>query len=127
MEACERDYSSILAYRYLLERTHEPFEHTLYPFVPQWTHQLNATMRFQPVRVPDRIPSQNVKLVEGDFLNDFTEEGVYDAVVTLFFIDMSVNIIDFLETIRRILKVGGVWINLGRQSAFRNFTRDGRR
>ena len=118
MEVCERDYSAILAYRYLLNGTKAPFEHTIYPFVWHWTHQLNGDMRYRPVRIPDKIPSHNVKLVEGDFLQEFTEEGVYDAVVTLFFIDMSVNIVDFLETIWRILKVGGLWVNLGRKIYF---------
>jgi N2227-like protein len=118
VEACELDYSAILAYHYILNCTHEPFEHTFYPFVTHWVHQLNATQRFQPVRIPDILPSHNVKLVEGDFLKELTEEGVYDAIVTLFFIDMSENIIDFLETIKRLLKVGGLWVNLGREPFF---------
>lgn len=55
-----------------------------------------------------------VKLVEGDFLNMFPRDGEYDVVVTLFFIDMSENVIDFLRNINRLLKPGRVWINLGR-------------
>jgi carnosine N-methyltransferase len=121
VDACERDHSSILAYRHLLNGTNTPFEHTFYPFVSHWTHQLNGDMRYRPVRVPDKIPSHNVKLIEGDFLQEFTEEGVYDAVVTLFFIDMSENIVDFLETIRKVLKVGGLWVNLGRKPSLCHF------
>jgi carnosine N-methyltransferase len=34
-------------------------------------------------------------------------------VVTCFFIDCANNIIEFIETIFRILKPGGSWINLG--------------
>ncbi|KAM1492435.1 hypothetical protein EV2_025128 [Malus domestica] len=39
--------------------------------------------------------------------------GVWDAVVTCFFIDTAHNIIEYIEIISRILKDGGVWINLG--------------
>ena len=41
-------------------------------------------------------------------------DGEFDAVITLFFIDISENIIGFLSNIHRLLKPGGVWINLGR-------------
>ncbi|KAG0303833.1 hypothetical protein BGZ97_001728, partial [Linnemannia gamsii] len=37
----------------------------------------------------------------------------WDAVVTCFFIDTAKNIVDYLETIYKILKKGGVWINAG--------------
>ena len=33
--------------------------------------------------------------------------------MTVFFIDTAHNIIDYIETISKILKPGGVWINLG--------------
>ena len=33
--------------------------------------------------------------------------------MTVFFIDTAHNIIDYIETINKILKPGGVWINLG--------------
>ncbi|MFQ6658659.1 hypothetical protein Gotur_027814 [Gossypium turneri] len=39
--------------------------------------------------------------------------GVWDAVVTCFFIDTAHNIIEYIEIISRILKEGGVWINFG--------------
>ena len=37
----------------------------------------------------------------------------WDAVLTCFFIDTARNIVEYLETIYRILKRGGVWINCG--------------
>lgn len=45
----------------------------------------------------------------------FPEDDQFDAVVTLFFIDISDNVIEFLSNIHRLLKPGGVWINLGRR------------
>jgi len=38
---------------------------------------------------------------------------MWDAVVTCFFLDTARNVIQYIELIYKILKVGGVWINLG--------------
>ncbi|KAF7815197.1 carnosine N-methyltransferase-like isoform X3 [Senna tora] len=40
-------------------------------------------------------------------------KSAWDAVVTCFFIDTAHNIVEYIEIISRILKNGGVWINLG--------------
>jgi len=34
-------------------------------------------------------------------------------VTTCFFIDCAHNVVEFVETIHKILKPGGIWINLG--------------
>lgn len=34
-------------------------------------------------------------------------------VVTCFFIDTATNILSYIETIHKILKEGGTWINIG--------------
>ncbi|KAK7434194.1 hypothetical protein VKT23_020324 [Stygiomarasmius scandens] len=113
VDACELDYGSIIAYNYLVNQTTTPFEHTVYPFITNWPFQQTAKGRFAPIRFPDVLPTSRVHLVEGDFLVEFPESEKYDAVVTLFFIDVSENIIDFLSNIHRLLKPGGLWINLG--------------
>lgn len=61
------------------------------------------------------LPNSTVNLIEGDFLREFPLAEQYDAIVTLFFIDTSDNIVDFLANIHRLLKPGGLWINLGRK------------
>jgi carnosine N-methyltransferase len=61
------------------------------------------------------LPNSPVNLIEGDFLREFPLAEQYDAIVTLFFIDTSDNIVDFLANIHRLLKPGGLWINLGRK------------
>lgn len=52
-------------------------------------------------------------MVAGDFLEVYTEPDSWDCVATCFFIDTAHNVLDYLETIWKILKPGGVWINLG--------------
>lgn len=37
----------------------------------------------------------------------------YDAVVTLFFVDTAPNLLRYIETVRHVLKVGGIWCNIG--------------
>ncbi|KAF1953770.1 methyltransferase-like protein [Byssothecium circinans] len=111
--ASELDYGSILAYRLLTNHTGSLHQHTLQPFVTKWTHQANPSSRYSILTVPDHWPNEAVKLVEGDFLEMFPRDGEFDAVVTLFFIDISRNLVDFLTNIHRLLKPRGVWINLG--------------
>lgn len=116
--ANELDYGSILAYRLLTNHTSSLHQHILQPFVTKWTHQANPSSRYSTLTVPDHWPNKAVKLVEGDFLAIFPRDGEFDAVVTLFFIDISENVVDFLSNIHRLLKPGGVWINLGRTLLF---------
>ena len=38
---------------------------------------------------------------------------MWHSVVTCFFIDTAHNVLDYLACINKILKVGGIWVNLG--------------
>ena len=104
-----------MAYHLLTNHTSSLHQHTFQPFVTKWTHQSNPSSRYSTLTVPDHWPNKAVKLVEGDFLDMFPQDGEFDAVVTLFFIDISKNVVDFLGNIHRLLKPGGLWINLGRK------------
>ena len=39
--------------------------------------------------------------------------GVWDCIVTCFFIDTAHNVVDYIEVLAKALKEGGTWINLG--------------
>jgi carnosine N-methyltransferase len=82
------------------------------------------------VQIPDVLPSDlppgsNFSLVAGDFEEvygrqqggeadpDEPSAGLWDAVLTCFFIDTAKNIVNYLRIIHRILAPGGVWVNLG--------------
>lgn len=43
----------------------------------------------------------------------YTEENHWDCIATCFFIDCANNVVQFIETIYKILKPGGIWVNLG--------------
>ncbi|KAF9644136.1 N2227-domain-containing protein [Thelephora ganbajun] len=62
--------------------------------------------------IPDVVPrlSDAFHLDEGDFFDTFPG---WSYVVTLFFIDTSLNVIKTVRHIYSLLEPGGVWINLG--------------
>jgi hypothetical protein len=105
--------------------------HVVHPYAHWFSHQRRIAPLFRGVNVPDVLPRQtdNFRLLEADFLSlpvprpaittiDTGDTRVspnsgYAFIVTLFFIDTSLNIIETLEQIYRLLVPGGVWINLG--------------
>ncbi|KAI0060045.1 N2227-domain-containing protein [Artomyces pyxidatus] len=113
VDANELDYASVIGYKFILNQTTSVFQHTLYPHINDWRFQRTAKGRFNPVRFPDMLPTSPVNLIEGNFLTKFPQSEQYDAVVSLFFIDVSENVVDFLANIHRLLKPGGLWVNLG--------------
>ena len=131
--ANELSFFMILALRFLLssDKTAAVNEHTLRPFAHWFSHQRSNDALFRSVKFPDVLPrlSDKFKLIEGDFLkiphldrrkslaasdrNNPQKVVGYDYIVTLFFIDTSLNVLSTLEHIFNLLKPGGTWINLG--------------
>ncbi|KAK6846384.1 hypothetical protein PG987_001572 [Apiospora arundinis] len=115
----------IAAYRYL-EANHAPESHAFHPFIDSLSHHtttadLKRQVQFPEPQQPDAVlindPSR-VLLVEGDFTTVFSsspddEEQKYDVIVTHFFLDTARNLLTYLDTIFRLLRPGGHWLNLG--------------
>lgn len=103
-----------LAFKFLLspQTTRNVDQHRLHPFVHWWSHQQSASSTFRQVSFPDVVPrlSDTFRLDEGDFF-DVLPGCSY--VVTLFFIDTSLNVIKTIQHIHSLLDPGGIWINLG--------------
>ncbi|CAK9139389.1 unnamed protein product [Ilex paraguariensis] len=60
--------------------------------------------------------TEGFSMCGGDFVevySDPSQVGAWDAVVTCFFLDTAHNIVEYIEIISKILREGGVWINLG--------------
>ena len=72
---------------------------------------------FPDVDIREELKNANAKQIiftKGDFLKLFKgQKEKYNAIITLFFIDVSKNIIEYVEIMHDLLKSGGVWINLG--------------
>ncbi|KAK4237253.1 carnosine N-methyltransferase [Achaetomium macrosporum] len=107
-----------LAYRFLTTHPHNlPNTSTLHPFIASWSHHRTTADMLRPVSFPDApLNPQSVLLVEGDFTTAFRDAeytASFDAVVTHFFIDTARNLMSYLDTITRVLKPGGHWVNFG--------------
>lgn len=118
-----------LAFRFLLseDTTQIPNQHAVQPYASWFSLQRTNDALFRSVTFPDVVPrlSERLKLEERDFLsllplapinnnaNDANNVFGYDYIVTLFFIDTSLNVIQTIEHIYELLRPGGTWINLG--------------
>jgi len=77
---------------------------------------------FKSFKIPDenlleelnKNPEGEMSMVAGEFVEVYKKQyQTWYSVVTCFFIDTANNIIEYIETIHKILKIGGVWINFG--------------
>ncbi|KAL4258879.1 Carnosine N-methyltransferase [Pleurotus pulmonarius] len=135
--ANELSYYMILALRFLLSpsATNRVNQHTIQPYSHWFSHQRSNSALFRRIAFPDALPrlSPSFHVVEEDFLllkppsptspspphafysskeSTYLDTG-YDCIVTLFFIDTSLNVISTIEHIHALLRPGGTWINLG--------------
>lgn len=55
----------------------------------------------------------NEKFILFIWLQVYIDKDEWNCIATCFFIDCANNIVAFIETIYKILKPGGIWINLG--------------
>lgn len=107
-----------LAFRFLLspDTTQYTNQHVLQPYASWFSHQRTNDALFRRLAFPDVVPrlddAHKLDLWDGDFLSLPIAER-YDYIVTLFFIDTSLNVIETVEHIHTLLQPGGMWINLG--------------
>ncbi|RZC45323.1 hypothetical protein C5167_038268 [Papaver somniferum] len=96
-------------------------EWTIYPWIHSNCNSLSDNDQLCPVSFPDIHPAsvgitEGFSMCGGDFVevySDPSQEGAWDTIVTCFFIDTAHNIVEYIETISRLLVDGGAWINLG--------------
>ncbi|KAF4399820.1 hypothetical protein G4B88_021034 [Cannabis sativa] len=101
--------------------TEDAGEWKIYPWIHSNCNSLSDSDQLRPVSIPDIHPAsagltEGFSMCGGDFVevyNDPSQVGIWDVVVTCFFIDTAHNIVEYIEIISKILKDGGIWINLG--------------
>nr|XP_015827710.2 carnosine N-methyltransferase isoform X1 [Nothobranchius furzeri] len=114
----EWSFFMLFSSNFVLNRCEEVNSLTLYPWIHQFSNNKRSSDQTRPVRFPDVNPqdlplSSDFSMVAGDFVEVYTDSEVWDCVATCFFIDTAHNIMEYVDTIWKILKPGGVWINLG--------------
>ncbi|KDQ06519.1 hypothetical protein BOTBODRAFT_39554 [Botryobasidium botryosum FD-172 SS1] len=124
----EFSHYMLLSSFYILNRTERINQHTIYPYIHSFSNLPSTDALLKGIQIPDILPStlppgSNFSLVAGDFEEIYgSEEGVegrepqaglWNAVLTCFFIDTAKNVVNYLRIIHRVLAPGGIWINLG--------------
>lgn len=95
-----------------------PTHHTqVFPFAHQFSNNFAVEDQLRSVTIPDAdptdLPNENMSMTMGDFLQVYTDEDSCDCIASCFFMDTARNPIVYLETMFRILKPGGILVNLG--------------
>ncbi|KAF9159218.1 hypothetical protein DFQ26_006805 [Actinomortierella ambigua] len=117
----EFSYYMLLASNFILNKTSTTEQYTIYPFVHTFSNIVKPEDVMASVKIPDVNPNAlprgvDFSMVAGDFVEVYNEpenHEKFDAIVTCFFIDTAKNIADYLQTIHKVLKKGGIWINAG--------------
>ena len=121
VEANDFCYIYILCDDYLFNYSHKN-EFQFCPSIHSFSnfYDINSVTKkysFPDVDIREELKQNEAKpitFVKGDFLKLYKgKKDLYDCIVTLFFIDVSKNIIEYVEIMHDLLKKGGVWINLG--------------
>nr|CAD7402654.1 unnamed protein product [Timema cristinae] len=108
----------LFASNFVLNKCRDINMYTVYPWVHQYVNNMRLGDQTKAVKFPDINPSvlppnAQFSMTAGDFLEVYVEENEWDCVSTCFFIDCASNVVAFIEAIYKILKPGGLWINLG--------------
>ncbi|XP_021735299.1 carnosine N-methyltransferase-like [Chenopodium quinoa] len=117
----EFSYYMMICSSFILNHSQSVGEWTIYPWIHSNCNSISDEDQLRPVSIPDILPAsvgitEGFSMCGGDFVEVYSDpgqEGIWDAVVTCFFIDTAHNIVEYIEIIWKILKDGGVWINLG--------------
>ncbi|KAJ6846566.1 carnosine N-methyltransferase-like [Iris pallida] len=117
----EFSYYMMICSSFILNHTQVAGEWTIHPWVHSNCNSLSDDDQLRPVSFPDIHPAsagitEGFSMCGGDFVevyNDVNQEASWDVVVTCFFLDTAHNIVEYIEIISKIVRDGGVWINLG--------------
>ena len=121
-EGNELSYHQLFTSGYILNHTTSPNQHRLFPFAHTFSNHHNRADQMQAVSIPDIHPGScqplkgSMSMTTGDFIDVYQGEEYedhFDAVATVFFVDTAPNFLAYVETVKRCLKQGGWWINVG--------------
>lgn len=117
----EFSYYMLIWASFILNNSREREEWMLYPWIHSSCNVVSDKDQIRGVAIPDLLPcesgiTEGFSMCAGDFVEVYghpDQAGMWDCVVTCFFIDTAHNVVDYIEVIAKALRPGGVWINLG--------------
>ena len=121
IEANERSYFFLFISNYLFNYSKKE-DNCICPRISSFCSSFTEESVIKKHYFPDVDISSDLKNVKKDSIKitkrDFEEEysnvkDKYDCVITIFSTDETKNLINFTETVNKVLKKGGIWINFG--------------
>ena len=118
----EFSYYMLLCSNYIFNNTTKENEFTIQPLIHSFSNIYNEEIPFKKIMIPDenlaeelsKTDTGEMSMVAGEFCRVYKDKiNFFDSIVTSYFIDTANNIIEYIETIHNITKVGGLWINFG--------------
>mmetsp|Transcript_32719 Transcript_32719/g.40186 ORF Transcript_32719/g.40186 Transcript_32719/m.40186 type:complete len:277 (+) Transcript_32719:88-918(+) len=118
----EFSYHMLLAGDLALNQLNTKEEDVIHPWLDNTCNVKNVHDLYRRVNIPDTTAREIMKnnqnpelsMCAGEFIESYAPEPEsWDCVVTCFFIDTAPNVFQYIETIKTILKPGGIWINHG--------------
>ena len=118
----EFSYYMLLCSNFIFNNTTKKDEFTLQPLIHSFSNIFKEETAFKKILIPDenlaeelsKTDTGEMSMVAGEFCRVYKDKiNFFDSIVTCYFIDTANNIIEYIETIHNILKVGGLWINFG--------------
>ena len=126
----EFSYHMLIAFSYLVNDCTKQHQHSIAPFIHSFSNHRSNEDMFRTMPLPDLCPMEalphltaegtrtgTVSMYAGEFLESCCSNTDpverFDAVCTSFFLDTAHDPVAYVLAIRRILREGGIWINLG--------------
>ena len=118
----EFSYYMLLCSNFIFNNTTKKDEFVLQPFIHSFSNIFNEETPFKKILIPDenlgeelsKTDTGEMSMVAGEFCHVYKDKiNFFDGIVTCYFIDTANNIIEYIETIHNIVKIGGLWVNFG--------------
>ncbi|KAL8771021.1 MAG: hypothetical protein Q9209_003440 [Squamulea sp. 1 TL-2023] len=131
VEGNEISYHQLVASNWILNHTKSAEQYTLFPFASDFSNVVSRADQLRVVKIPDLCPasalakmdssaskdaSERMRMTAADFTELYGGEknrNVFDAVVTVYFLDTALNVISYIRAVHNCLKPNGIWINNG--------------
>ena len=117
IDANDYNFSNVILCDYFFNHSKKD-QFSFQPLIRSFSNYLTEDAVFRKFSFPDEnINLQGkgkIKMLAGDFTKLYNDKiDYYDCVITCFFIDTAKNIFEYIDTIEKVLKKGGIWINFG--------------
>ena len=118
----EFSYYMLICSNFIFNNTTKKDEFILQPLIHSFSNIISEESPFKKILIPDenlgeelsKTDTGEMSMVAGEFCRVYKDKiNFFDSIVTCYFIDTANNIIEYIETIHNIVKLGGLWINFG--------------